>query len=87
MTITIYVDHYNEEVLTEKEYEERRASDLADLMEDTIAFYHWLDDEFSPHELWETDEEYRERIRNLWKNECEDIWEDDNRFTSYTLRI
>lgn len=87
MTITIYVDHCTEEVLTEKEYEERRADDLADLVEDTIAFHNWLDDKFSAHELWEIDEAWRERIKNLWVDECESLWESENGFESYTLQI
>ena len=70
MTIKIFVDWRNEEVLTAGEYEERIREMAEDLRTSDYNFYEFLEENYSHRELWEAGEEERAKIMEHWVDKC-----------------
>lgn len=72
MTIKIFVNWRNEEVLTEDEYNELVKEMAEDLRDSDYDFSEFLTENYSHRDLWDADEEERDRIMEYWASKCLD---------------
>ena len=70
MTIKIFVDWQNEEILTEEEYEKRVKEMAENLRTRDYDFSEFLEAKYSHLELWEADEKQRAKIMEHWVDKC-----------------
>lgn len=70
MTIKIYVNWYDQEVLTEAEYNERAKEMAEQLRSSDYGFSEFLEQHYSHRELFEANEEERATILENWAEEC-----------------
>lgn len=70
MTIKIYVNWRDEEILTESEYNERAREMAKDARTDDFDFSWFLESNYSHRELWEANEEKRAQIMERWVDQC-----------------
>lgn len=72
MTIKVFVDWRNEEILTEEEYNKRAREFAEDLRTSDYDFSEFLEENYSHRELWEADEKQRAKIMEYWVSKCLD---------------
>ena len=70
MTIKIFVDWKNEEIITREEYDKRAKKIAEDLRTSDSSFFEFLEENYSHRELWEADEEQRAKIMEYWSDIC-----------------
>ena len=70
MTIKVFVDWRNEEILTEEEYDKRAKEMAEDLRTNDYNFSEFLEEHYTYLELWEADEKQRAKIMEYWTNKC-----------------
>ena len=70
MTIKIFVDWQNEEIVTREEYDKRAREMAEELRINDSNFSEFLEENYSHRELWEADEEQRTKITRYWADEC-----------------
>lgn len=80
-TITIKVNFYinwDETIfLTEEEFEERKAHEVQDLVDDDSEMEEWVNDNFTAYDLYSHPEFYTASdIKAQWEDACEKEWED-----------
>lgn len=72
MTIKIFVDWRNEEILTEEEYDKRAREMAEDLRTSDYNFSEFLEEHCTYLELWEADDKQRAKIMERWVDRCLD---------------
>lgn len=77
MKVTVYVNHEDEAVITEKEYFERLNKATEETAKDNFAFEEWVNDYYSAYDVWTATSEKQEEIRKKWKDYCRDYLEND----------
>ena len=70
MTIKVFVDWQNEEILTEEEYDKRVKEMAEDLRTNDYIFSEFLEERYSHRELWDADEKQRAKIMEHWVDQC-----------------
>lgn len=87
MTIKIFVDWQNEEIVTKEEYDEWARKMAEELRINDSNFYKFLEKNYSHSELWEADEEQRAKIMEHWTDKClEDVYYELS-FDEVTLEV
>lgn len=77
MKVTIYAryDDYNGiQVASPERYKNIKADAIADLIADDYEFEIWLNNTYSPIDIWNTS---REQIKADWARACAKDWEND----------
>lgn len=87
MTIKIFVDWQNEEIITEEEYDKRTREMAEELRIDDSLFYEFLEENYSHSELWKADEEQRAKIMERWIDECLEYAYCELGFDEVTLEV
>ena len=87
MTIKIYVNWRDEEVLTEDEYNELVREMAEDLRTSDYNFSEFLEDNYSHRELWEADEERRAEIMEHWVDKCFEAAECELGYDNVVLEV
>ena len=70
MTIKVFVDWRNKEILTEEEYDKRVKEMAEDLRTNDCNFSEFLEEKYSHRELWDADEKQRAKIMEHWADQC-----------------
>ena len=70
MTIKVFVDWQNGEILTEEEYEKRVKKMAENLRTRDYDFSEFLEEKYSHRELWDADEKQRAKIMEYWADQC-----------------
>ena len=89
MKIKIYVGYENQEILTEKQYQEALAERAKSYEADEPAFEDWLIDRYSAYEIFKMKSHELDKVIERWKSVCEtDAKEDMSReLIEYELEI
>jgi hypothetical protein len=87
MTVKIFVNWYDEEIISEAEYKERIRQESEKIMADKEHFYAWLEDNYTPQVIWEMTDAGRIEIQGLWESYCKDTAEDDSNFVMAEVEI
>lgn len=70
MTIKIFVDWRNEEILTEEEYDKRAREMAEELRTNDYDFSEFLTHRYTCLELWDADDKERATIMECWVDKC-----------------
>ena len=70
MTIKVFINWRNEEILTAEEYDKRAKEMAEDLRTSNYDFSEFLEEHYTYLELWEANEEYRAKIMECWADRC-----------------
>lgn len=70
MKIKVYVNYYDRETISAKEYERRINQSLDDYFNANDCFAEWLEDTYRPYEVWAFDEAEREAVRDEYGKKC-----------------
>lgn len=87
MTIKVYVDWRNEEILTEEEYNERLKEMAESLRTSDYDFSKFLEEHYSHRELWDADEKGRAKIMKFWASKCMDAAECELDYEEVELEV
>lgn len=63
------------QVLNEQDYERMKSTTIAEMVQDDDEFEEWLNEAYSPIELFGSSEEF---IRTQWAQVCTEAWEDND---------
>lgn len=70
MTIKVFVNWWNKEILTEEEYKKRAEEMAEERRTDDYSFSEFLENHYSHRELWEANEKERATIMECWVDKC-----------------
>lgn len=87
MTVKVFVDWWNKEVLTEEEYNKRAREMAEDFRTSDYNFSEFLEENYSHRELWDANEEERAKIMECWVNKCLDDAYDELGFEDVELEV
>lgn len=77
VNIDFFVNWVEGTLLTKEEFEERRASENQEMLDDGPEFEAWLNDTYTAFDLY-TSPDLNSNIEEEWLKECEERWEDNN---------
>lgn len=87
MTIKVFVDWWNKEILTEEECNKRAEEIAEEFRTDDDDFFDFLAENYSHRELWEANEEQRAKIMEDWAYRCLDEAYDALGFEEVELEV
>lgn len=87
MTIKVFVDWWNKEILTEEEYNKRAREMAEEYRTDDYSFSEFLENRYSHRELWEATEKERATIMECWVDQCLDDAYDELGFEEVDLEV
>jgi hypothetical protein len=87
MTIKVFVDWWNEEILTEEEYNKRAREMAEDFRTSDYNFSEFLEEHYSHRELWDANEKERAKIMEHWVDKCLDEAYDELGFENIELEV
>lgn len=70
MTIKVFVDWRNEEILTEEEYDKRARELAEEFRTSDYEFSEFLEQRYTHRELFEANEKERATIMECWVDKC-----------------
>lgn len=90
-SVTIYANHFEKEVLSEEEYNERLAEVLEDYEKESEGILaEWLDENFDKIDIWNMTAERRQETENQFKaylkKRAKEAMEEDG-WQSYILHL
>ena len=71
MKVTVYVNWHTEEVISEKEYEEKIEKSAKDYVESEADFSDWLNDQYRADDIWEMSENGRNAVKEEYYEACQ----------------
>ena len=87
MTVKIFVDWWNKEVLTEEEYNKRAREMAEEFRTSDYNFSEFLEEHYSHRELWDANEKERAKIMEHWVDKCLDEAYDELGFEDIELEV
>ena len=87
MTIKVFVDWDEHEVINEAEYKEKIRQETEEMMVDKEEFYDWLSNNYMPQTIWEMTEAERAEVQELWEQACKDNAEIESDFEMIMVEI
>lgn len=87
MTIKVFVDWDEHEIISEAEYNEKIRQETEKIMTDKEEFYQWLENNYMPQTIWEMTEAGRIEVQGLWEQVCKDNAEIEFNFESSEIEI
>ena len=87
MTIKIFVNWYDQEVLTEAEHNERAKEMAEDFRTSNYNFSEFLEEHYTHRELFEANEEERATIMECWVDKCLDDAYDELGYDEVELEV
>ncbi len=77
MTVKVFVDWWNKEILTEEEHNKRAREMAEDFRTSDYNFSEFLEEHYSHRELFEANEKERATIMECWVDKClEDAYDE-----------
>lgn len=87
-SITIYVNHCEESVLTEEGYKDMFEDEVKDFLDDRNAFIDWLEDNYSHIDLWDLTPGGRAKVEAEWLDYARnEIKERNEEWIAYTFKV
>ena len=87
MTIKVFVDWDEREIINETEYKEKIRQETEKTMADKETFYDWLEDNYMAQTIWEMTEAERAEVQGLWEQWCKDYAEVESDFEMIMVEI
>ena len=87
MTVKVFVNWYDQEVLTEAEYNARAKEMAEEHRTDDYSFSEFLENRYSHRDLWDANEEERAKIMKHWESMCLDEAYDELGFEDVELEV
>ena len=77
MTVKVYVDWYNQEILTAEEYQKKIREETICMLEEKDTFNDWLSENYTPQAIWHLTEAGRAEVLTQWEEYCRSYAEDE----------
>lgn len=75
MKVTVWVKaspYESTEVLNDEQFQQMKAESVKDMIDEDCEFAEWLNDNFTPMEVYTTSDE---EILSMWKDACDKAWD------------
>jgi hypothetical protein len=72
MEIKVYVNYYERETITEKEYQKKVEQEINERMEDKELFNDWLGEKYFYYEIYEMTPTKKERVKEKYREDLKD---------------